>query len=223
MATGFMAQNCRGVRLGLTALSLVLACGSAGAAQIGLIGVIGRKAAVLTVDGGEPKAVKVGQTWSGITVIEVQHDNATIEVEGKRQLLKLGAYYRGAPAPASQASVVLTADGRGHFFTEGQVNGLPVRFLVDTGASMVVLPAADARRLGVDYVNAPKTRVQTAGGAISAYLVTLDRVRIGGIELDAIDGMVVEQGAPVALLGMSFLNRLDMRRSGDSMTLVRRF
>jgi len=223
MATGFMAQNCRGVRLGLTALSLALACGAAGAAQIGLIGVIGRKAAVLTVDGGEPKAVKVGQTWSGITVIEVQHDNATIETEGKKHVLTLGAYYRAAPAPASQASVVLTADGRGHFFAEGQVNGLPVRFLVDTGASMVVLPAADARRLGVDYVNAPKTRVQTAGGAISAYLVTLDRVRIGSIELNAIDGMVVEEGAPVALLGMSFLNRLDMRRSGDSMTLVRRF
>ena len=223
MATGFIAQNCRGVRLGLTALSLALACGAAGAAQIGLIGVIGRKAAVLTVDGGEPKAVKVGQTWSGITVIEVQHDNATIETEGKRHVLTLGAYYRAAPAPASQASVVLTADGRGHFFAEGQVNGLPVRFLVDTGASMVVLPAADARRLGVDYVNAPKTRVQTAGGAISAYLVTLDRVRIGSIELNAIDGMVVEEGAPVALLGMSFLNRLDMRRSGDSMTLVRRF
>jgi aspartyl protease family protein len=223
MATGFMAQNCRGVRLGLTALSLALACGAAGAAQIGLIGVIGRKAAVLTVDGGEPKAVKVGQTWSGITVIEVQHDNATIETEGKRHVLTLGAYYRAAPAPASQASAVLTADGRGHFFAEGQVNGLPVRFLVDTGASMIVLPAADARRLGVDYVNAPKTRVQTAGGAISAYLVTLDRVRIGSIELNAIDGMVVEEGAPVALLGMSFLNRLDMRRSGDSMTLVRRF
>jgi aspartyl protease family protein len=102
------------------------------------------------------------------------------------------------------------------------VNGLPLRFLVDTGASMVMLPAADARRLGIDYPSAPKTQVQTAAGTISAYLVTLDRVKIGAIELSGIDGIVVE-GGQTPLLGMSFLNRVEMRRNGDSMTLIRRF
>ena len=184
---------------------------------------IGRKAAVLAVDGGEPKTVKLGQSWNGITLLDVNEDNATIEVDGRKQVLQRGTYYQGASPPASRAAVVLAADGRGHFFADGQVNGLPVRFLVDTGASQVVLPAADARRIGIDYVNAPKTRVQTAGGVISAYLVTLDRVRIGGIELNGVDCLVVEEGAPVALLGMSFLNRVEMRRNGDSMTLVRRF
>ena len=205
------------------AVLLLFACGAASAEQVALIGVIGRKAAVLALDGGEPKTVKLGQTWNGITVLEVEHDNATIEREGRKEALRLTAHYRGAPPPVSQAAVVLPADGRGHFFAEGQVNGLPLRFLVDTGASMVVLPAADARRLGVDYVKAPKTRVQTAGGAISAYLVTLDRVKVGSIELNGIDGLVVEEGAPIALLGMSFLNRVEMRRDGDSMTLIRRF
>lgn len=204
-------------------LLLAFACSAAGAAQIALIGVIGRKAAVLALDGGDPKTVKVGQTWNGITVLEVQHDGATIEVEGKRRVLQLGAHYRGTPPPAAQAGAVLSADGRGHFTAEGQVNGLTVRFLVDTGASMVVLPAAEARRVGIDYVKAPKTRVQTAGGAIGAYLVTLDQVKVGSIELQNIDGVVVEEGAPIPLLGMSFLNRVEMRRSGDSMTLIRRF
>jgi aspartyl protease family protein len=88
---------------------------------------------------------------------------------------------------------------------------------------MVVLPAAEAQRLGIDYPHAPRTRVQTAGGAISAYLITLDRVKVGGIELNNVDGLVVEQGSSVALLGMSFLNRVEMRRNGDSMTLIRRF
>ena len=205
------------------AVLLLFACGAASAEQVALIGVIGRKAAVLALDGGEPKTVKLGQTWNGITVLEVEHDNATIERDGRKEVLRLTAHYRGAPPPVSQAAVVLPADGRGHFFAEGQVNGLPLRFLVDTGASMVVLPAADARRLGVDYVKAPKTRVLTAGGAISAYLVTLDRVKVGSIELNGIDGLVVEEGAPIALLGMSFLNRVEMRRDGDSMTLIRRF
>ena len=54
-------------------------------------------------------------------------------------------------------------------------------------------------------------------------LVTLDRVKVGGIELVSIDGLVTEQDAGVALLGMSFLNRVEMRRNGDSMTLIRRF
>jgi aspartyl protease family protein len=217
MATGFMARNFIGI-------CLALACACAGAAEVALIGVIGRTAVVLALDGGDPKTVKLGQTWNGITVLDVQHDNATIERDGKKRVLQLGAHYRGAPPPpASHNAVVLPADDRGHVFAEGQINGLAVRFLVDTGASMVVLPAADARRLGIDYVKAPKTRVMTAGGAISAYLVTLDRVRVGSIELNGVDGLVVEEGAPIALLGMSFLNRVEMRREGESMTLIRRF
>ena len=216
MATGFTVRHS-------IALLLLLVCSAAGAADVALIGVIGRKAVVLALDGGDPKTVKLGQTWNGITVLEVQHDNATIEVEGRKRVLQRGAHYRGVPPPMSRAAVVLPADGRGHFFAEGSVNGVPLRFLVDTGASMVTLPAQDARRLGIDYPSAPKTRVQTAAGPISAYLVTLDRVKVGAIELNGIDGIVVEQGGQVPLLGMSFLNRLEMRRNGDSMTLVRRF
>jgi aspartyl protease family protein len=216
MATGFMTRN-------FIAVLLVLVCGAASAAEIALIGVIGRKAAVLALDGGDPKTVKLGQTWNGITVLEVEHDNATVEVEGQKRVLQLGAHYRGTPPPMSSNAVVLPADGRGHFFADGAVNGVGVRFLIDTGASMVVLPAEDARRLGIDYAHAPKTRVQTAGGPISAYLVTLDRVKVGDIELTAIDGLVVDHGGQVPLLGMSFLNRVEMRRNGESMTLVRRF
>ena len=216
MATGFTLRH-------FMAVLLLLACGTASASDIALIGVIGRKAAVLAIDGGDPKTVKLGQTWNGITVLEVQHDNATIAVDGQKRVLQRGAHYRGVPAPVSREAVVLPADGRGHFFAEGLVNGVPLRFLVDTGASMVMLPADDARRLGIDYLAAPKTRVQTAAGPISAYLVTLDRVKVGAIELNGIDGIVVEQGGQVPLLGMSFLNRVEMRRNGDSMTLIRRF
>ena len=108
MATGFMARN-------FIAVLLILACAPAGAAQIALIGVIGRKAAVLALDGGDPKTVKIGQTWQGITVLEVQHDSATIESEGKKQLLHLGVHYRGTPSAVSQAAVVLSAEDRGHF------------------------------------------------------------------------------------------------------------
>jgi aspartyl protease family protein len=216
MAMGFTWRH-------FMAVLLAAASGAASASDIALIGVIGRKAAVLALDGGDPKTVKLGQTWNGITVLEVQHDNATISVDGQKRVLQRGAHYRGVPPAASREPVVLPADGRGHFFAEGLVNGVPLRFLVDTGASMVMLPADDARRLGIDYLGAPKTRVQTAAGPISAYLVTLDRVKVGAIELNGIDGIVVDQGGQMPLLGMSFLNRVEMRRNGDSMTLIRRF
>jgi aspartyl protease family protein len=220
MATGFMTRD---LLRNCMVLALALACGAAHAADIALVGTIGRKAAVVALDGGDPKTVKLGQTWNGITVLEVEHDSAVIEVDGAKRTLQRGAHYRGAPPIMARNAVVLSADGRGHFFAEGAVNGLPVRFLVDTGASMVVLSAADALRLGIDYRRAPRTNVQTAGGPIVAYLVTLDRVKVGAIELVSIDGLVTEQPGSPPLLGMSFLNRVEMRRNGDSMTLIRRY
>ena len=188
-----------------------------------MIGAIGNKAAVLAVDGGNPKTVKVGQTWNGITVIAVERERATVEIGGERRVLVLGMHYRSAAAPSDRQSVTLAADPRGHFFTDGAVNGSPLRFLVDTGATVVALPAADARRLGLDYRKGEAGLTNTAGGMVQAYRVRLDRVRLGEIELTNVDAVVIEQGLDIALLGMSFLNRLEMKREGQTMTLIRRF
>jgi aspartyl protease family protein len=98
-----------------------------------------------------------------------------------------------------------------------------VRFLVDTGATSIALPAADARRLGIDFRNAPRGITQTANGPTQTYLVRLDTVRVGGIELNMVDAVIIEQGLPIALLGMTFLNRVEMRREGSTMTLIRKF
>ena len=65
--------------------------------------------------------------------------------------------------------------------------------------------------------------MQTANGPAPAYRVRLDRVKLGDIELNGVEGMVIEQGLGIALLGMSFLNRVEMRRDGQLMTLIRRF
>ncbi len=202
---------------------LLLACGAASAQQVALIGVIGNKAAVLALDGGDPKAVRAGQTWRGITVLSVGHDNATVEIEGQKRVLALGQHYRGAPPPASRETVTIGADPRGHFFTDATINDMTVRGVVDTGATRVVLSAAEATRLGIDWRSGTRGIMQTANGTTTAYLVKLAKVRVGTIELHDIDGVVVEQGPGVALLGMSFLNRLEMKRDGDVMTLTRRF
>jgi aspartyl protease family protein len=218
MATGFMPN--------FIALLLLAACAfPARAADVALIGVIGERAAVIAIDGGEPKTIKqLGQTWGGVKVVAVEKTRATIEFEGKQRVLELGQHYRSASANDGRQSVTLAADPRGHFFTDATVNDQPVRFVVDTGASVVVLSGADAARLGLDYRKGQRANMQTANGATTGYLVKLEKVRVGGIELHNVDGVVVDQGlGSVGLLGMSFLNRLEMRRDGEKMELIRRF
>jgi aspartyl protease family protein len=206
-------------------LLLALAPFAALAADVALIGVIGDKAAVFALDGGEPKAVKVGQTWNGISVVSVEREQATVEIQGKRRVLRIGQHHRavGAAPSSDQQSVTLAADARGHFVTEGLINGNPVRFLVDTGATTVALPAAEAQRLGIDYRKGERGYTHTAGGVVPIYRVRLDSVKLGAIELSGIDGVVIEQGLDIALLGMTFLNRVDMKRDGQTMVLIRRF
>jgi aspartyl protease family protein len=215
MATGFMPR--------IIALLACLACGQAAAADVALIGMIGDKAAVLAVDGGDPKTVKVGQKWNGITVLSVDRDRATVEIDGQQRVLMHGQHYRGEAPKSDRQQVTLSADASGMFVTQGAINGMPVRFVVDTGASSIALPGREAQRLGIDYRKGDRAMVNTANGVTGAYRVTLDRVKLGGIELNAVEGVVIEQGLNITLLGMSFLNRVEMKRDGQMMTLMRRF
>ena len=204
-------------------LAALAAVPAAAIAAVTLVGVFGDKAAVLTVDGGEPRTVKVGQKLGDVTVISVEKDRATVEMDGKRRVLLRGQSSGSGAAGAGRQSATLTAGAGGHVMTEGRVNGGSVRFVVDTGATMVTLPASDASRLGNDYRKGEAGTMQTAAGPTPAYRIKLDTVRIGGIELNNVDGVVIEKGLPVALLGMSFLNRVELKQEGDRMTMLRRY
>lgn len=202
---------------------LLAAAPAAFATNLTLTGVFGDKAAIIAVDGGDPRTLRVGQRIGNVTLISVDKDRATVEVDGKRRVLLRGQTYSTRADPSGKQSVVLAAGPGGHFVAEGQVNGGAVRFLVDTGATAIALPAADARRLGIDYQKGRRGMTQTAAGPAPMFIVRLDTVRVGGIELQAVDAYVLEQGLNVALLGMTFLNRVEMRREGQTMTLTRRF
>lgn len=210
----------------LAALLLVLgtlAAPAAMAAEVTLVGVFGDKAAVLAIDGGAPRTVKVGQKLGEITVIAVEKDRATIEAGGKRRVLVRGQTYSTSGSGADRQSVTMSAGAGGHFMVDGQIGGGAIRFLVDTGASAVAIPASAATRLGIDYRKGRPGTTQTAAGPAQMYIVRLDSVRVGGIELQNVEAIVIEQGLSVALLGNSFLNRVEMRRDGQTMTLTRRY
>ena len=120
-------------------------------------------------------------------------------------------------------TVAIRARAGGHFQVEAMVDGVAIRFLVDTGASEVVLRPADARRLGFDLDRLRFSRVyRTANGVVRGAPVTLGEVTVGPIRLANVAASV--NGAPMnqSLLGMSFLNRLSgYEVRGDVLTLHR--
>jgi aspartyl protease family protein len=191
------------------------------ATDVNVVGLFGTKALV-SINGGEPRTLSVGQrTAEGVVLIAVDRETATLDIDGKRRTLGMGQH--ASSGGSGGGSVTLKADGQGHFVTSGQINGGTVRFLVDTGATMVSIPAAEARRLGIKYTNAPRGFVQTANGAAGAWKVKLDTVRVGDVTINNVDAVIMEAGLPVTLLGMSFLNRTQMRRDGETMVLTKRY
>jgi len=213
--------RCRNCSLSL--LTLAVFGVPALAADVTLVGLIGAKA-IVVIDGGAPRTLAPGQkTAEGVLLLSTEKDGASLEIGGKKKTLRMGQAYSAA-AGAGKQSVTLSADTRGHFVTTGSINGGSVRFLVDTGATLVSLSAAEARRLGINYLRGERGQMQTANGVAVAYRVKLDSVKVGDVEISNVDALVGENDAMgVTLLGMSFLNRMEMKRDGQSMTLTKRY
>ena len=105
--------------------------------------------------------------------------------------------------------VAISAGQHGHFVVEADVDGQGVRFLVDTGASDVVLSPFDARRLGLDPENLSFTKAyRTANGVVKGAPVRLGRITIGPIVVRDVRASVNGAAMKRSLLGMSFLSRL---------------
>ena len=215
----FNAANITRVLLGLLAL-----CAPAWAVDISVVALFPGKA-MLVMDKGKPCTLRAGETYAGVTLISSTSDEATISINGKQQRLRIGeGAYSALSVQSERATVTLASDKNGHFVSSGSINGASVRFLVDTGATMVSMNVDEARRAGVNYLAGKRGYSQTANGVTPIYRVKLAQVTLGDITLRDIDGMVHEAGAlPVVLLGMSFLGKLEMRREGDSLTLTKRY
>lgn len=179
---------------------------------------------MITINGGKPYLIAKGETHSGVSLISADSDRAILEVDGKRLTLALGQGLMAGPPSSGAQKVVLSADARGHFFASGTINGAPADFLVDTGASTIAISTALAKRMGISYLSGERGYSATAAGTASVYRVVFNTVKVGAITLNQVEGVVVEGNQlPVALLGMSFLNRLSMKREGSTMTLIKQY
>jgi len=192
--------------------------------QVNIVGLFSNMA-VLMVNGGKPKTLSVGQSVDGVKLLAADSQTATLLIEGKTKKLGMGqASSMGDSSASSNPSVTLYADAQGHFLSECKINGAPLKFLLDTGATSVALNSGDAKFAKIDYKRGEPVQVSTANGVVTAYRITIAHLQIGGITLNQVQGSVLEGGSPsVVLLGMSALNRLEMKRQDIMMTLTKKY
>lgn len=205
---------------------LILVSGAVAAQTVALQGMLGSNA-LLIVNGGAPKAVAAGSVYQGVKVVSTAGDQAVVEIAGKRHTLRVGeapASVGGNGGESSRGSrIVLTAGSGGHFMTQGAINGQAANFMIDTGATMVSIGAADADRLGLNYKAGQLGYSTTANGVASAWRIKLASLRVGDVVVYNVDAMVTPQPMPFVLLGNSFLTRFQMKRDNDQMVLERRY
>lgn len=114
--------------------------------------------------------------------------------------------------------VVLQRSRNGHYLADGAINGQRVRFLLDTGATDISIPARVADRLGLQ--RGPAMTYQTAAGPVQSYLARLDSISLGAITLHNVRASINPNvHDSEVLLGMSFLKHIEFTQRGDTLTL----
>lgn len=192
--------------------------------QVIIVGLFKDKA-LLKLD-GKQRLLRAGETSpEGVTLVSANSDAAVLEVNGKRSNYALGQQIGSDFSSPDQPSVSIWQGRYGMYEVTGSINGFTVAFIVDTGATLVSMSAREARRLGLDYRRLGKRSYSsTASGISQVFILTLDKVKVGDIELRNVAAAVHDGDFPqTTLLGMSFLGQLDMHRRDAVLELRKKF
>jgi aspartyl protease family protein len=214
----------RVIRASLAIVLISLAGTAAAVTKIVVVGLF-KDTAIVMIDGTR-RLLRSGDTSpEGITLISATSEQAVLEIDGEQKVYGLGGQISGSYAKPKRAKVRIWPTPNSMYVVLGSINGYPVDFIVDTGATLVSLSGREAKRLGIDYrVVGTPARSSTASGIAKIYLVNLDKVKVGDIELRNVQGAVHDGDFPPAtLLGMSFLDRLTMRQEGQVLELELKF
>ena len=210
------------LRAGLL-IALCLMVGLVQAADIVVLGLF-RDMAILRVDGTQYK-LRSGETSpEGIKLISANSEEAILEINGQRETYKLGSHVSLSFTPPVKSGALIRPVN-GMYKVHGFINRQPVEFLVDTGASSIAMNANQARKLGINFrYEGEEGYSSTASGYAKIYKLKLDSVQIGDIVLRNDEAAVLEGNFPTeTLLGMSFLNRVNMKRDGQLLMLEQKW
>lgn len=132
----------------LISLGLLLA-GGAAATDVNVTGLTAGKA-VVTVNGGRSRMLRAGEaTPEGVKLLSANSTTAVFEIDGRRASLGLGQGISAVAVRSNNPSASLPANGQGHYLGSASINGSRTRVMVDTGASLLTLSGAEARRIGL--------------------------------------------------------------------------
>lgn len=171
--------------------------------------------------------LEAGETKRGVELLEIRGDTAILRLDGVQRSYRLGERSKMMTdyAAATIPRLRLEVERDGMYRADGHIDGHYIRFLVDTGATVIALNASDARRLGLNYrAEGTKIPVSTASATEMGYRMRLSRVQVGDILLYDVAAVVLDNPAHPSevLLGNSFLNRINMSREGSSLILEKR-
>jgi aspartyl protease family protein len=196
---------------------------AAHAQSVSFSGMLGDKA--LLIINGQARSVAPGATVEGVRLVRLDGAQAQIEAGGKTQTLRLGgtAVVAGDTGGGGGGSrIVLPAGSGGHYTGLASINGHPVQFVVDTGATMVSMGSDVAALVGLDPRQGTAGATMTANGVVAVRKLTLNRVSVGDVTLYNVDAIVSPQPMPVVLLGNSFLSHFQMHSDGSTLVLEKK-
>ena len=177
--------------------------------------------AVVIVDKKQYRLQVGERTPEGVLLKQASSHSALLEVNGKVQQYNLSHTIGYKIEPKQELEVLITPDESGMYRISGKINLQVVTFIVDTGASHVAMNAKTADELDIDYrTQGIPTKVETASGLVKAYGVRLKLVEIGEIKVRNVLALVIEGENPRhVLLGMSFLDAMEIRNQGKILLL----
>lgn len=173
---------------------------------------LAKGSALLEIDGKQRMLRDGARSPEGVLLVSSNGKQAVIELEGKRRTMTLTRRISTHFATADKTIVRIASSRGGHYVAPGRINGMPVEFLVDTGATSIAMNFREAERLGIDYRAGKPIQVSTANGVAQAFAVVLNSVSVGDIELNQVSAAISTTDFPqVILLGNSYLGKVDMR------------
>ncbi len=184
-----------------------------------------KNTAVLEINGRQ-QILKVGETsQEGVTLVMASPRQAVIEVDGEQQTLGLSQRISSSYRVAEKKEFSIPLNRASQYITTAEINGRRVKVLVDTGASTIAMSSEQARQIGLRYATDGATvTVATASGMAPAHAVVLNTVNVGGITASRVSAMVIQGNYPsVMLLGMSYLQHVNIRENDDIMYLKSKY
>ncbi len=178
-----------------------------------------KDAAILKVN-GQSKLIRVGESLGGVTLVQASSRSATVEIDGESFELTMSTRISSNYEVPDTREVLIHRNENMQYLTNASLNGRKMTVLVDTGATIIAMNQSHATAIGLPFAAGEASQVETASGMVTARMVMLKSVDVGGIRVENVMASVLEGEFPTTiLLGMTYLRHVSMSETGGVLSL----